>query len=88
MNRATGPHNIPGHLLKIASNILSPSLTEIFNKSPSTGNYPDDWKMAKVIPIYKHGKLTELSNYRPVSTISTVAKILGIELFRINFIPI
>ena len=48
--------NIPGHLLKIASNILSPSLTEILNKSLSTGSYPDDWKMAKVIPIYKYGK--------------------------------
>ena len=76
-NKATGPDNIPGRLLKIASDILSPSLTEIFNKSLSTGSYPDDWKMAKVMPIYKHGNITELSNYRPILIISIVAKILG-----------
>ena len=46
-NKATGPDNILGRLLKIASDILSPSLTEIFNKSLSTGSYPDDWKWLK-----------------------------------------
>ena len=76
-NKATGPDNIPGRLLKIASDILSPSLTEIFNKSLSTGSYPDDWKMAKVMPIYKHGKITKLSSYRPISIISIVGKMFG-----------
>ena len=71
-NKATGPDNIPGRLLKIASDVLSPSLTEIFNKSLSTGSYPDDWKMAKVMPIYKHGKITELSNYRPIAKLQSI----------------
>ena len=77
VNKATGPDNIPGRLLKIAAEILSPSLTVIFNKSLSTGIYPNAWKMAKVLPIYKSGKRTDLSNYRPISTISTVAKLFG-----------
>ena len=77
VNKATGPDNIPGRLLKIAAEILSPSLTVIFNKSLSTGIYPNAWKMAKVLPIYKSGKRTDLSNYRPISIISTVAKIFG-----------
>ena len=50
-NKATGPDNIPGRVLKIACDNLSQSLTEIFNKSLSTGSYPDDWKMAKVMSI-------------------------------------
>ena len=54
-NKATGPENIPGRLLKTAADILSPSLTQIFNRSLSQGIYPADWKMAKVLPIYKNG---------------------------------
>ena len=52
VNKATGPDNIPGRLLKFANDVLSPSLTVIFNKSLATGIYPDGWKIAKVIPLY------------------------------------
>ena len=51
-NKATGPDKIPGRLLKIAADILSPSLTKIFNRSLSKGIYPTDWKMEKILPIY------------------------------------
>ena len=76
-NKATGPDNIPGRLLKIAADILSPSLTEMFNRSLSMGIYPNDWKMAKVLPIFKNGEKCDLSNYRPISIISAVAKLFG-----------
>jgi hypothetical protein len=66
-NKATGPDKIPDRLLKIAADILSPSLTKIFNRSLSKGIYPTDWKMAKVLPIFKNGKKCDLSNYRPIS---------------------
>ena len=75
--KATGPDNIPGSLLKIAADILSPSLTEIFNRSLSNGIYPSDWKMAKVLPIFKNGEKCDRSNYRPISIISAVAKVFG-----------
>ena len=53
VNKATGPDNIPGRLLKIAADILSPLLAKIFNRSLSKGIYPSDWfylslKMAKM----------------------------------------
>ena len=51
-NKATGPDNIPNEVLKIAAEILSPSLSAIFNRSLSMGIYPDDWKMARVLPIF------------------------------------
>ncbi|CAB4032180.1 Hypothetical predicted protein [Paramuricea clavata] len=76
-NKATGPDKIPGRLLKIAADILSPSLTRIFNRSLSMGIYPTDWKMAKVLPIFKNGEKCDLSNYRPISIISAVAKVFG-----------
>ena len=67
--------NIPGNLLKIAADILAPSLTKIFNKSLSTGIYPNDWKLARVVPVFKIGDRSDMINYRPISIISSAAKI-------------
>ena len=76
-NKATGPDNIPVRVLRIAAEILSPSLTAIFNRSLSMGIYPDDWKIARVLPIFKSGEKGDLSNYRPISIISGIAKVFG-----------
>ena len=62
-------------LLKIATEVVAPSLTGIFNQSLVTGIFPSDWKMAKVSPIFKNGSKSDLNNYRPISVIPTVAKI-------------
>ena len=52
VNKATGPDKIPNRLLKIAADVVGPSLTGIFNQSLATGIFPSDWKMAKVSPIF------------------------------------
>ena len=72
--KATGLDNIPCKLLKIAADVVAPSLTCIFNQSLLTGIYPSDWKLAKVTPIFKTGSKTDLI-YRPISVIPAVAKI-------------
>ena len=72
---SSGPDNIPSKLLKIAMNVVAPSLTHIFNKSLCTSIYPKDWKMANVTPIYKNGAKRDLNNYRQISVISVVATI-------------
>ena len=76
-NKATGPDNIPNKVLKMAAEILSPSLTAIFNRSLSMGIYPDDWKMARVLPIFKSGDKEDIGNYRPISIISAISKVFG-----------
>ena len=86
-NKATGPDNIPNKVLKMAAEILSPSLTAIFNRSLSMGIYPDDWKMARVLPIFKSGDKEDIGNYRPVSIISAISKVFG-RLFMTSFTPI
>ena len=48
--KSTGLDMIPSKLLKMAANIVAPSLTSIFSKSILTGIYPNDWKTAKVTP--------------------------------------
>ena len=73
--KATGLDNIPCKLLKIAADVVAPSLTCIFNQSLLTGIYPSDWKLAKVTPIFKNGSKCDLNNYRPISVIPAVAKI-------------
>ena len=47
----------------------------IYNCSLLSGIFPDDWKLAKVSPIYKSGNKQECGNYRPISVLSVVAKI-------------
>ena len=76
-NKATGPDNIPNKVLKMAAEILSPSLSAIFNRSLSLGIYPDDWQMARVLPIFKSGDKDDIGNYRPISIISAIAKVFG-----------
>ena len=57
-------------LLCLSATIISPSLACMFNISLATGITPDDWKLAKVTPIYKGASdLLDTSNYRPISII-------------------
>ncbi len=54
-SKSTGLGNISAKMLKIAANIIAPSLTYIFNLSLSTGIFIDGWKNARVNPTYKEG---------------------------------
>jgi hypothetical protein len=55
---------------------IAPSLTLIFNQSIRTGIFPTDWKVARATPIYKSGAKHSMTNYRPISVISIVARIM------------
>ena len=45
-------------------------------RSLETGVVPTEWKIAKVIPIFKSGSMAEIDNYRPISILPTLSKIL------------
>ena len=63
-------------LLRLASPIIAPSLTHIFNLSLAQGQMPSDWKIARVTPVYKNkGSKDDPGNYRPISVVPTVKKI-------------
>ncbi len=63
-------------LLKLAAPIICKSLAYICNLSLCTSVFPSDWKQAKVTPIFKDGDRSDVSNYRPISVLSIVSKIL------------
>lgn len=63
-NKATCLDGVPGTILRLAADILSPSLT---NQYLIKGIYPVDWKIAKVVPVFKNGSRSSLNNYRSTS---------------------
>ena len=72
---STGHDGISVKLLKaIAPGIIHP-LTTIINQSLMTGKFPDNLKIAKVIPLYKKENSELVDNYRPVSLLSAISKI-------------
>ena len=69
--------NLDNYLLWLAAHLIAPCLTYIFNLSLNSGCVPDFWKSASITPIYKgKGDRSEYGNYRPISVIPTVAKII------------
>ena len=62
-------------LSRIAPHVVKP-LVHIFNLSFSTGIFPSEMKIAKVIPLLKNGNKSDISNYGPLSLSSQFSKIL------------
>ena len=75
-NKATGPDGIPARLLKVTAPIIAPSLCKLFNKSLCLGTVPEEWKLANVVPVHKKGDKGLTENYRPISLLSIVSKVL------------
>ena len=74
-NKSSGPNSILTDVLKFIKIICHP-LKEIINLSFSTGIYPTQLKLVKVIPTFKNkGDPLLVSNYRPISLLSNVNKI-------------
>ena len=74
--KSPGPDNITSNILRMCSESLAEPLCLIFQNSLDTGQVPRDWKLAKVVPIFKKGARGKPSNYRPVSLTSLVGKIM------------
>ena len=75
-SKTTGPFSIPIKLLKIVQDYLCKPLQKLFNCSLTTGTVPDKFKLAHVIPVFKKGSQTCVSNYRPISLLSCFNRLL------------
>ena len=75
-NKSIGPSSIPLKFLKLFKTTLSEPISLIANISFSTGTFPSPLKTANVIPIYKKDDHTVCNNYRPISLLSNISKII------------
>ena len=69
-------NNLPPKLLKQCAAYISTPLTYIVNLSLTTSAVPALWKMAKVVPVHKSGSTNIPDNYRPISILPTLSKVL------------
>ena len=73
---SSGHDNISNILLKEIIYPLAPVLVEVFNKSMMLGEFPTIMKLAEVVPLYKSKEHYLETNYRPISLLTTMSKIL------------
>ena len=74
--KACGPDNITTKLIKTCADELKNPLTHLFNAAIASAQFPDPWKIAKVLSLYKKKSKYFPENYRPISLLNCFGKIL------------
>ena len=74
--KSPGLDNLNVKMLKLAAPIVCDSLAYICNISLWTSTFPFAWKKAKVTPIHKDGDKCDVNNYRPISVLPIVSKVI------------
>ena len=68
-------------LKQLHTSIVQP-LTIIFNKSLTEGKFPDLMKLADIVPIHKAKEKYLTTNYRPISLLITISKLLEKVMYK------
>lgn len=76
ISTSSGADNICSKILKNTSAISSDILCLLFQQSLSSCCIPTDWKLGKIVPIFKSGSKSSVTNYRPISPTSVMSKLL------------
>ena len=75
-NKSPGISNFDARFLKLVAPVICKSLAYICNLSLHTSCFPNDWKLAKINPIHKDGDKYDVNNYRPISVLPVLSKII------------
>jgi len=73
-NKSVGPDGVPGEILKLGGEAMTPYLARVLEISLNNATIPRDWKIATLVLIYKGGDRSAVSNYTPISLTSVVCK--------------
>ena len=75
LNGKKSGNPISNHLLKGTKETICSYLNVLFNKCINESVFPDTFKTAEVIPLFKGGVREDLSNYRPISLLPAIGKL-------------
>ena len=75
-NKATGTDSLLPSLLKDCSRFFASPLAHILNLSLNNSTVPSMWKLTKISPTFKSGNLEHVENYRLISVLPVLSKIL------------
>ena len=74
--KAMGIDNIPNLVLKYCSQSLCSPIHHLFQQCVKQGYLSNEWRIHKTIPIYKSGDKSSVKNYRPISLLCCISKVL------------
>ena len=80
--KASGPNGLSNRILRELSEELSIPYCSLFNQSLRAGIVPSSFKEANVCPVPKKGDLTDVTNYRPISSLNSEDKVLERLVFK------
>ena len=75
-SKSAGIDNLKGKFLKEGTPVLASPITDLINLSISLSSFPHDCKIAKLKPLYKKDAKTKPKNYRPISLLPLISKIM------------
>ena len=84
-NSSPGHDELPPHVAKSCIEGLIQPITYLVNESLKSGIFPSEVKLARVVPIFKSGDPSLLTNYRPISVLSFFSKIFEKIVYNIVF---
>ena len=87
-NKSCGADGVDNFFVKTGAMVIAPILSVCYNACFKFSVFPSNLKTAKIIPIFKFGIKSQVTNYRPISILSCFSKILEKAVYdrTINFL--
>ena len=76
ISKSSAIPNLSSRVIKDAFEAIPDKLTSLFNLSIAERKFPEQWKVATVIPLQKVGNKTDVNNFRPISLLPLPGKLL------------
>ena len=76
LRKACGYDHISNRMIKATSHIIAPFIVQLYNNCMHQGIFPDAYKKAQVIPLFKGGDKDDMNSYRPISLLPVLGKLL------------